>query len=58
MQDTRERLREYAGLLVRHGPDSDQARIYLDRHRFDAEFVAMAGHARRLKKLLGQRDRN
>jgi hypothetical protein len=46
---TAERLAEYAMLMNRHGPDSDEARAYLDGHRCDPEFVSLARVARRLK---------
>jgi hypothetical protein len=55
---TAERLAEYAVLMNRHGPDSDEARAYLDGHRGDPEFVSLARVARWLKAALTARPGN
>jgi hypothetical protein len=49
---TAERLAEYTMLMNRHGPDSEEARAYLDGRRGDPEFVSLARVARWLKAAL------
>lgn len=49
---TRERLEEYAALLNTCGVDSDEARLYLERHKFDSEFYELAQLSNKLKRAL------
>ena len=39
---TRDLLAEYAALLNHHGPDSEQAALFLEDHKNDQEFVRLA----------------
>lgn len=52
MHGSREMLGEYTELLTRFGPDSQEAKEYLDERRFNSEFAELAELARKLKKAL------
>jgi hypothetical protein len=52
-----ELLAEHAMLMNRYGADSPQAREYLEAHRDEGEFVALAETARALKLALTARPR-
>jgi glutaredoxin-related protein len=51
------RLAEYTVLMNRHGPDSAEARAYLDKCWGDPEFVSLARVARNLRAALAGRQR-
>jgi hypothetical protein len=47
--NTRELLAEYAALLNAHGVDSDEAKEFLEAHRFQEEFYDLALLSKKLK---------
>ncbi len=55
---TRDLLAEYAMLLNDHGADSEQARVFLETHQDDGEFVELAELSRTLKKALTSPNRD
>mgnify|MGYP001591021072 CR=1 FL=1 len=48
-------LVEYARLLNVHGPDSDEAKRFIQEHEEDEEFAQLAELSRTLKKALNRR---
>ena len=51
MFSTSELLAEYASLLNKYGEDSEEARSFLDQHRFQSEFFELANLSRKLWQL-------